>query len=70
MSLVIGWLAACEAEEARLKAELQPYKDGTIHRLHVGGVDRFADHIAWIEADIVAVHRHMRRLCLGTLSMR
>jgi hypothetical protein len=62
MSLVNDWLAGCEVEATRLKAELRPYRDGTICRLRVGGKDRLADHIAWIEADITALDRHMARL--------
>jgi hypothetical protein len=62
MSAVNGWLAGCELEATRLKAELRPYKDGTICRLRIGGKDRLADHIAWIEADIAALDRYMTRL--------
>lgn len=62
MSLLNDWLAACKVEEDALRAELKPFKDGTISRLRVGGVDKMADHIAWIEADIAALAQRMSRL--------
>lgn len=57
-----SWLGACEIEAARLRAELKPYKDGIILYWRLGGVDKTAEHIAWIEADIAALDRHMSRL--------
>jgi hypothetical protein len=55
-------LAACEAEATRLKAELQPWKDGGIRGCGASGIAETAWHIKGIELDIAALDRHMSRL--------
>jgi hypothetical protein len=59
---VDGWLAGCEAEAARLKAELQPWQDGVIRWGGAEGVVKTARPIKGIELDIAAVERRMSRL--------